>query len=96
MLFTTYADLAQVIERASHFGFLRKLLCCSMLPSPLLIDEVGDITRPSEQACNFFELVMACSEYGSIMLTSTTNVTPWGPLLGGKVLATALLDAVLA
>jgi DNA replication protein DnaC len=75
---------------------LRQRLRRYIVPSLLVIDEVG-YTRLSEaQARHFFELVAARYEHGSMILTSNTSFAQWGQLLGGdEILATALLDRLL-
>lgn len=95
VLFTTLADLAQTLESASHPGLLRQRLRRYILPSLLVIDEVGYTRLSAEQARHFFELVNARYERGSIILTSNTSFAQWGTLLGDEVLATALLDRLL-
>ena len=96
VLFTTLSDLAVTLESASHPGLLRQRLRRYIVPSLLVIDEVG-YTRLSEaQARHFFELVAARYEHGSMILTSNTSFAQWGQLLGGdEILATALLDRLL-
>lgn len=96
VLFTTLADLARTLESASHPGLLRQRLRRYIAPSLLVIDEVGYARLSQEQSHQFFELVAARYEHGSIILTSNTNFAGWGKLLGGdEVLATALLDRLL-
>ncbi len=95
MLFRTLAELAEALESASHPGLLRQRLRRYILPSLLVIDEVGYTKLSSEQARHFFELVTARYEHGSIILTSNTSFAGWGSLLGDEVLATALLDRLL-
>ena len=96
VLFTRLAELAQALESASHPGLLRQRLRRYIVPSLLVIDEVG-YTRLSEaQARHYFELVAARYEHGSMILTSNTSFAHWGQLLGGdEILATALLDRLL-
>jgi DNA replication protein DnaC len=96
VLFTTLSELAVTLESASHPGLLRQRLRRYIVPSLLVIDEVG-YTRLSEaQARHFFELVAARYEHGSMILTSNTSFAQWGQLLGGdEILATALLDRLL-
>jgi DNA replication protein DnaC len=96
VLFTTLSELAVTLESASHPGLLRQRLRRSIVPSLLVIDEVG-YTRLSEaQARHFFELVAARYEHGSMILTSNTSFAQWGQLLAGdEILATALLDRLL-
>ncbi len=95
VLFTTLAELAQALESASHPGLLRQRLRRYIVPSLLVIDEVGYTKLSLEQARHFFELVTARYEHGSIILTSNTSFAQWGALLGDEVLATALLDRLL-
>lgn len=95
VLFTTLAGLAQVLESAAHPGLLRQRLRRYIVPSLLVIDEVGYTKLSPEQARYFFELVTARYEHGSIILTSNTSFAQWGNLLGDEVLATALLDRLL-
>ena len=95
VLWTSLADLAHALESASHPGLLRSRLRRYIVPSLLVIDEVGYTTLSQEQARYFFELVTARYEHGSIILTSNTSFAQWGSLLGDEVLATALLDRLL-
>lgn len=96
VLFTTLADLARTLESASHPGLVRQRLRRYIAPSLLVIDEVGYTRLSPEQSHQFFELVAARYEHGSIILTSNTSFAGWGNLLGGdEVLATALLDRLL-
>ena len=96
VMFTSLSELAQTLESASHPGLLRQRLRRYSAPSLLVIDEVGYTRLSQEQAHQFFELVAARYEHGSIILTSNTSFAGWGQLLGGdEVLATALLDRLL-
>lgn len=95
VLFTTLAELAQLLESASYPGLMRQRLRRYIVPNLLVIDEVGYTNLSQEQAHHFFELVTARYEHGSIILTSNTSFTGWGALLGDEVLATALLDRLL-
>lgn len=96
VLFTTLADLARTLESASHPGLVRQRLRRYIAPSLLVIDEVGYTRLSPEQSHQFFELVAARYEPGSIILTANTSFAGWGNLLGGdEVLATALLDRLL-
>jgi DNA replication protein DnaC len=82
VLFTTLAELAQALESASHPGLQRQRLRRYIVPSLLVIDEVGYTKLSQEQARHFFELVTARYEHGSIILTSNTSFAGWGALLG--------------
>src|SRR5215472_15073629 len=81
---------------ATHPGLLRQRLRRYIVPSLLLIDEVGYARLSEAQARHFFELVAARYEHGSMILTSNTSFAQWGQLLGGdEILVTALLDRLL-
>ncbi len=95
VLFTSLTELAQVLESAAHPSLLRQRLRRYIVPSLLVIDEVGYTKLSAEQARHFFELVTARYEHGAIILTSNTSFAQWGSLLGDEVLATALLDRLL-
>src|SRR5258708_1303767 len=95
VLFTQLSELALALESASHPGLLRQRLRRYIVPSLLVIDEVGYTKLSPEQARHFFELVTARYEHGSIILTSNTSFAQWGNLLGDEVLATALLARLL-
>ncbi len=95
VLFTTLSELAQALESASYPSLQRQRLRRYIVPSLLVIDEVGYTRLSTEQARHFFELVTARYEHGSIILTSNTSFAQWGNLLGDEVLATALLDRLL-
>src|SRR5437660_2734515 len=94
-LFTTLTHLAEALDTASYPGLVRQRLRRYTTPSVLVIDEVGYTNLSPGQAHHFFELVTARYEHGSILLTSNTNFSEWGTLLGNDVLATALLDRLL-
>lgn len=64
VLFTTLTDLAQALESASHPGLRRQRLRRYIVPSLLVIDEVGYTRLSQEQARSFFELVTARYEHG--------------------------------
>jgi DNA replication protein DnaC len=95
VLFTTLTELAQALESAAHPGLQRSHLRRYIVPSLLVIDEVGYTKLSPEQAHHFLELVTARYEHGAIILTSNTSFAQWGSLLGDEVLATALLDRLL-
>lgn len=94
-LFTTLAHLAEALESASYPRLMRQRLRRYTTPSVLVIDEVGSTKLSPAQAHQFFELVTARYEHGSIILTSNMSFSDWGGLLGDEILATALLDRLL-
>ena len=59
------------------------------------MDEFGIWPYDRESATAFFTLVSARYERGSIILTSNKGFGEWGELLGGSVIASAVLDRLL-
>src|SRR5213082_3119990 len=94
-LFTTLTHLAEALETAAYPSLVRQRLHRYTTPSVLVIDEVGYTKLSAGQAHQFFELVTARYEHGSILLTSNTVFSAWGSLLGDEILASALLDRLL-
>ena len=64
-------------------------------PKVLIVDEFGIWPYDRESATAFFTLVSARYERGSIILTSNKGFGEWGELLGGSVIASAVLDRLL-
>lgn len=95
VLFTTLAALAEDLAAAPHPSLVRKRLRRYLTPRLLVIDEIGYTKLAEEQANALFELIRDRYEQGSTILTSNTNFSEWGHLLGNEVLATALLDRLL-
>jgi DNA replication protein DnaC len=94
-LFTRLTHLAEALETASSPSLVRQRLRRYTTPCVLVIEEVGYTKLSPAQAHQFFELVTARYEHGSILLTSNTVFSDWGKLLGDEVVATALLDRLL-
>jgi len=95
VLFTTLASLAEDLATVPHPSLVSKRLRRYLAPRLLIIDEIGYTRLVEEQANALFELVRDRYEQGSTILTSNTNFSEWGHLLGNEVLATALLDRLL-
>ena len=60
-----------------------------------MVDEFGIWPYDWESGTAFFTLVSARYEPGSIILTSNKGFGEWGELLGGSVIASAVLDRLL-
>ena len=95
VLFTTLAALAEDLKASPHPSLVSKRLRRYLTPRLLIIDEIGYTKLAEEQANALFELVRDRYEQGSTILTSNTNFSEWGHLLGNEVMATALLDRLL-
>lgn len=90
--FTTLEDMIRRLSRAqaSSKG-LRVFNNCSLL----IIDEVGYLPMGPEEAHQFFSVVNARYERGSILVTTNKGVAEWGDYLSDQTLAAALLDRFL-
>ncbi len=95
VLFTTLAALAEDLAAAPHPSLMSKRLHRYLTPRLLVIDEIGYTKLAEVQANALFELVRDRYKQGSTILTSNTNFSEWGHLLGNEVLASALLDRLL-
>jgi len=60
-----------------------------------MIDEFGYLPVPPQTAHLLLQLVAACYERGSILITSNQGLADWGRTLGDAVVATAILDRLL-
>ena len=72
----------------------RRLGVCPA-PKVLVVDEFGIWPYDRDAATALFTLVSAGYERGSIILTSNEGFGEWGELLGGTVIASAVLDRLL-
>ena len=66
-----------------------------LAPKVLVVDEFGIWPYDREAATAFFTLVSARYVLGSIILTSNKGFGEWGELLGGTVIASAIIDGLL-
>ena len=94
-LFTTLTQLAEALDTAAYPSLVRQRRQSYTTPSVLVLDEVGYTNLSPGQAHQFFELVTARYEHGSIRLPSNSVFSDWGSLLGDEILASALLDRLL-
>lgn len=95
--FCTAADLLLQLDAGLRQGKLEEVLRRTVLAYRLLIiDEVGYLPFPREQANLLFQLVAKRYERGSIILTSNLPFGQWHTTLAGDAtLTAALLDRLL-
>src|SRR4029078_1744623 len=94
--FITAHDLVTDLGRAYREGRLDRRLRIYLAPKVLIIDEMGYLPLDDLGATIFFQLVSARYERGSIILTSNKSYGDWGSIFGDPIIATAILDRLVA
>lgn len=61
----------------------------------LIIDELGYLPMPAEDANALFQVISQRYLHGSIILTTNRGVTDWGHIFDDTTIAAALLDRLL-
>ena len=64
-------------------------------PSLLIIDELGYLPMPAEDAAALFQVISRRYGKGSVIVTTNRNVTEWGEIFGDATIAAAMLDRLL-
>jgi DNA replication protein DnaC len=91
----TAADLMASLERAQAKGQLEARMRNLLKPKLLIVDELGYLPLEPWEAAQFFQLVSARYEKGSILLTSNKSYGEWGEIFPDSVMAAAILDRLL-
>ena len=95
VLFTTLNDMVSVLMASMADNSFPSKLRQYVLPSLLIVDEVGYLPVSKEGANFLFQVVAKRYETGSIILTSNKSFADWGEVLGDSVIAAAILDRLL-
>jgi DNA replication protein DnaC len=95
--FTTAADLMLAMSTALRQNRLAEMLDRAILSYRLLIiDEIGYLPLPREQADMFFQIIAKRYEKSSIVVTSNLPFSQWDQVFAqDSTLTTALLDRLL-
>ena len=64
-------------------------------PAVLIIDELGYLPMPSEDAAALFQVISHRYQRGSVILTTNRNVASWGDIFSDSTIAAAMLDRLL-
>lgn len=64
-------------------------------PKVLIIDELGYLPMPAEDAATLFQVISRRYGKGSIILTTNLGVTSWGEIFSDHTVAAAMLDRLL-
>ena len=83
------------MAKAEREGCLRERVRFLSRHSVLVVDEIGYLPVGSNGGSLFFQLVNACYERTTMILTSNRGFAEWDDIFGDPVVATALLDRLL-
>ena len=90
--FFTCAQLVLLLARAAREGRLERLTAELERCDLLILDEFGYVPIDVEGARLLFQVMSACYERRSMILTTNIEFSKWGIVLGDDKLASALID----
>jgi len=93
--YTTAADLAARCRRAALEGRWEPTMRFFNGPGVLIIDELGYLPMPAEDAAALFQVISRRYLKGSIILTTNRGVATWGDIFTDTTIAAAMLDRLL-
>ncbi|MDP3984039.1 MAG: IS21-like element helper ATPase IstB [Acidimicrobiia bacterium] len=93
--YTTAADLAARCRRAALEGRWATTMRFYSGPGVLIIDELGYLAMPAEDAAHLFQVISRRYLKGSIILTTNRGVSAWGDIFSDTTVAAAMLDRLL-
>jgi DNA replication protein DnaC len=93
--YTTAADLAARCRRAALEGRWATTMRFFNGPSVLIVDELGYLPMPAEDANALFQVISQRYLRGSIILTTNRGVGAWGDIFADTTIAAAMLDRLL-
>ena len=92
--FTTLVDLLQSLEGAQAAGRLAQQLRTLVIPSLMIVDEIGYLPITRTGVMLFFQLMTRRYEHASTVLTSNKGLEEWGEVFGDEVM-TAHVDRLV-
>jgi DNA replication protein DnaC len=93
--YTTAADLVARTSRAAIKGRWQTTMRFWNGPQLLLIDELGYLPMPGQDASLLFQVISRRYEHGSIVLTTNRGIADWGQIFEDTTVAAAILDRLL-
>lgn len=93
--YTTAADLAARCRRAAIEGRWATTMRFFNGPSVLIVDELGYLPMPAEDANALFQVISQRYLRGSVILTTNRGVGAWGDIFADTTIAAAMLDRLL-
>lgn len=93
--YTTAADLAARCRKAALEGRWEPTMRFFSGPGVLIIDELGYLPMPAEDAAALFQVIARRYLKGSVILTTNLGVASWGDIFSDTTIAAAMLDRLL-
>ena len=93
--YTTAADLAARCRKAAIEGRWATTMRFFAGPGVLIIDELGYLPMPTDDANALFQVISQRYLHGSIILTTNRGANAWGDIFGDTTIAAAMLDRLL-
>jgi DNA replication protein DnaC len=93
--YTTAADLAARCRKAAVEGRWATMMRFYAGPTVLIVDELGYLPMPAEDANALFQVISQRYLKGSIILTTNRGVGSWGDIFADTTIAAAMLDRLL-
>jgi DNA replication protein DnaC len=93
--YTTAADLAARCRKAAVEGRWANTMRFFNGPGVLIVDELGYLPLPAEDANALFQVISQRYLRGSIILTTNRGVAAWGDIFADTTIAAAMLDRLL-
>lgn len=94
--YTTAADLAARCRKAALEGRWATTMNYFAASNLLIIDELGYLPMPGEDAAALFQVISRRYEKkGSVIITTNRGVAEWGDIFGDSIIAAAMLDRLL-
>lgn len=93
--YCTAADLAARCRKAAVEGRWANTMRFFKGPSVLIVDELGYLPMPAEDANALFQVISQRYLNGSIVLTTNRGVASWGDIFDDTTIAAAMLDRLL-
>lgn len=93
--YTTAADLAARCRKAALEGRWTTTMNYFASSSLLIIDELGYLPMPAEDAAALFQVISRRYGRGSVIITTNRGVAEWGDIFGDSTIAAAMLDRLL-
>jgi DNA replication protein DnaC len=93
--YTTATDLAARCRKAAIEGRWAATMRFFNGPGVLIIDELGYLPMPAEDASALFQVITRRYLKGSIILTTNRGVASWGDIFSDTTIAAAMLDRLL-
>ena len=93
--YTTATDLAARCRKAALEGRWAATMRFFNGPGVLIVDELGFLPMPAEDASSLFQVITRRYLKGSIILTTNRGVASWGDIFTDTTIAAAMLDRLL-